>query len=306
MTISRRGFLKGAAVAGGTLIGTKTASGATAEPTDGVEFNAMLVDTTLCVGCRGCEAACNEANALPPPPEGFESEKVFEQRRDTGPDAFTVVNRFENEAKPGEPIYVRKQCMHCNQPACATACLTRAFEKTKEGPVIYNKDRCMGCRYCMIGCPFDVPKYQYSSNSPYVRKCTFCAERQKQGLKPACAEACPTGATLFGKKSELLEIANSRIYMQPDRYVHHIYGEHEAGGTGWLFLLPAGADKLAQAGLGVPKNLGTTPYPELTSGFLYAVPLVFVLWPSLLVGLNHIVKSNEKGEEEGASHGDHQ
>jgi formate dehydrogenase iron-sulfur subunit len=302
MTISRRGFLKGAAVAGGTVLGGRAASGATREPTDGVEFSATLVDTTLCVGCRACEAACNEANGLPDPGPEFEREAVLERPRDTTPDAFTVVNRFENAKRPDEPIFVRKQCMHCNQPACASACLTRALEKTKEGPVIYNKDRCMGCRYCMIACPFDVPKYQYSSASPYVRKCTFCAERQKQGLMPACADACPTGATLFGKKSELLELARTRIYMQPDRYAHHIYGEREAGGTGWLYLLPASAGEL-----GLPTNLGTTPYPELTSGFLYAVPLVFVLWPSLLFGLNHIVKSNENsGEEEGGSHGDHQ
>jgi Fe-S-cluster-containing dehydrogenase component len=300
MTISRRGFLKGAAVAGGTLLGGKTAGGATLEPSDGVEFNAMLVDTTMCVGCRACEAACNEANGLPAPPPGFESEKVFDQRRDTTTDVFTVVNRFPNAKKPEEPIFVRKQCMHCNQPACATACLTKALEKTKEGPVVYNKDRCMGCRYCMIACPFDVPKYQYDSATPFVRKCNFCSERQKQGLKPACAEACPTGATLFGKKSELLEIARTRIYMEPDRYVHHVYGEREAGGTGWLYLLPASAEKL-----GLPTNLGTTPYPELTAGFLYAVPLVFVLWPSLLFGLNHIVKSNEHGEKEGGSDGDH-
>jgi formate dehydrogenase iron-sulfur subunit len=301
MTISRRGFLKGAAVAGGTLV-AGSAEGSTPDLSNGIEFNAMLVDATLCVGCRACEAACNEANQLPPPAAGFESDAVFEKRRDTGPDVFTVVNRVPNAAKPDEPIFVRKQCMHCNQPACATACLTRALEKTKEGPVIYNKDRCMGCRYCMIACPFDIPKYQYSSNSPYVRKCSFCAGRQKQGLKPACAEACPTGATLFGKKSELLEIARTRIYMQPDRYIHHVYGEHEAGGTGWLYLLPASAEKLNA--LGLPADLGTTPYPELTAGFLYAVPLVFVLWPSLLFGLNHIVKSNHK-DEEGTSHGDH-
>jgi len=300
MTISRRGFLKSAAVAGGTLAGRKAAASAL-EPTDGVEFNGMLVDTTLCVGCRACEAACNEANALPPPPAGFESDQVFEQRRDTTPDAFTVVNRFSNPKKPDAPLFVRKECMHCNQPACATACLTKAMEKTKEGPVIYNKDRCMGCRLCMLSCPFDIPKYQYSSAAPYVRKCVFCADRQKQGLKPACAEACPSGATLFGKKSELLEVARTRIYMEPDRYVHQIYGEREAGGTGWLFLLPASAEKV-----GLPTNLGTTPYPELTSGFLYAVPLVFVLWPSLLFGLNHIVKSPEHGGEGGGSHGNHE
>jgi formate dehydrogenase beta subunit len=301
MTISRRGFLK-VIGATGTLAGasgsTALASTPVAAGAGDVEFNGMLVDTTLCIGCRSCEAACNEANGLPEPKVPFDSEAVFAERRDTTPDAFTVLNRFPNEKKPDEPVFVRRQCMHCNQPGCASACLVKALEKTKAGPVVYNKDRCMGCRYCMIACPFDVPKYQYDSPMPYVRKCTFCAERQKQGQQPACAEACPTGATLFGKKRDLLEMARARIQAEPEKYHHEIYGEHEVGGTGWLFLLPAHPEKL-----GLPTNLGITPYPELTSGFLYGVPLVFVLWPSLLFGLNHMIKGHSEAEKEVETHG---
>jgi len=298
MRIGRRGFLRGAGAAGGALlVGGGAPAKAAASPqssTGDVEFNGMLIDTTKCIGCRACELACNETNQLPKPKVDLLSDSVFAEKRDTTPDAFTVVNRFPNEKNPKEPIFVRRQCMHCNQPACASACLVKAFEKTKEAAVIYNKDRCMGCRYCMIACPFDVPKYQYDSPLPYVRKCTFCAERQKEGKQPACAEACPTGATLFGKKRDLLETARTRIYTEPDKYEHRIYGEHEVGGTGWLYLLGAPPEKL-----GLQANLGTTPYPELTAGFLYAVPLVFVLWPSLLLGLNHMVKN-----EEGGAHGE--
>jgi hypothetical protein len=127
-----------------------------------------------------------------------------------------------------------------------------------------------------------------------VRKCVFCNERQMRGEQPACSEACPEGATLFGKKRDLLEIARTRIYTEPDRYVHHIYGEHEVGGTGWLFLSGVPLEKID-----LKTNLGTTPYPELTSGFLYTVPMVFVLWPSLLIGLNLIIK-----DEKGTSHGE--
>jgi Fe-S-cluster-containing dehydrogenase component len=254
----------------------------------------MLIDTTRCIGCRACEEACNEANQLPKPEVSFSSGSVFEKKRDTGPDTFTVVNRYPNVKDPDKPIFVRRQCMHCNQPACAAACLTKAMEKTREAAVIYNKDRCMGCRYCMIACPFDVPKFQYNSPTPYVRKCVFCNERQKRGEQPACSEACPEGATLFGKKRDLLEIARTRIYTEPDRYVHHIYGEHEVGGTGWLFLSGVPLEKID-----LKTNLGTTPYPELTSGFLYTVPMVFVLWPSLLIGLNLIIK-----DEKGTSHGE--
>ncbi len=301
MTISRRGFLRGAGAAGGALLGARAAKAATPATTaGGVEFNGMLVDTTLCVGCRSCEAACNEANQLPKPKVDLYSDTVFTERRDTTPDAFTVLNRFPG-GNGGEATFVRRECMHCNQPGCASACLVKALEKTKEGPVIYNKSRCMGCRYCMIACPFDMPKYQYDSPLPFVRTCTFCSERQKKGQQPACAEACPTGATLFGPKREILDIARARVAKEPDKYYPRIYGEHEVGGTGWLFLLPK---HLTPEKVGMPENLGTTPYPELTAGFLYGVPLVFVLWPSLLFGLNYMVKGGEDHESEGgASHG---
>jgi formate dehydrogenase iron-sulfur subunit len=290
MTISRRRFLKFAGMTGGALLGSgvKPAQARPA-PEEGVEFNGMLVDTTKCIGCRACEEACNEANGLPEPEVSFSSERVFDAERDTTPGALTVLNRYPNDRDPDNPIFVRKQCMHCNQPACASACLTRAMEKTREAAVIYTKGRCMGCRYCMIACPFDIPKFEYDSPTPYVWKCVFCNERQMRGEEPACSEACPTGATLFGKKRDLLEIARSRIYTEPDRYVPHIYGEHEVGGTGWLFLTSVPPEKI-----GMRTNLGTTPYPELTAGFLYGVPLVFVLWPSLLIGLNHIIQGEKE------------
>ncbi|OGP78748.1 MAG: hypothetical protein A2Z13_04940 [Deltaproteobacteria bacterium RBG_16_64_85] len=295
MAISRRNFLKVAGMTGGALLtGGRKPAQAQQTSEGGVEFNGMLIDTTKCIGCRACEEACNEANQLPKPDVSFSSDSVFEKKRETTPGAFTVVNRFANEKKPDEPIFVRRQCMHCNQPACASACLCRAMEKTKEAAVVYHKDRCMGCRYCMIACPFDIPKFEYNSPTPYVWKCIFCYERQQKGKPPACAEVCPTGATLFGKKRDLLEIARTRIYTDPDRYVHHIYGEHEVGGTGWLFLSGVPLEKID-----LKTQLGTTPYPELTSGFLYAVPMVFVLWPSLLIGLNLIIK-----DEKGTSHGE--
>ncbi len=297
MTISRRNFLKVAGATGGALLaGARKPALAQQTSEGGVEFNGMLIDTTKCIGCRACEEACNAANKLPKPEVSFSNEGVFESHRDPTPDAFTVVNRFPNEKEPDKPIFVRKQCMHCNQPACASACLTKAMEKTREAAVIYNEKRCMGCRYCMVACPFDIPKFQYNSATPFVKKCIFCNERQMRGEQPACSEACPTGATLFGKKRELLEIARARVAAEPDKYVQHIYGEHEVGGTGWLYLFGAAPEKL-----GLRTNLGTTPYPELTSGFLYGVPLVFVLWPSLLIGLNYLIKESDEKE---TSHGE--
>ena len=145
--------------------------------------------------------------------------------------AFTVVNRAEKE--PGVERFAKKQCMHCLAPACASACPVRAMDKLPSGPVVYDASKCMGCRYCMIACPFDIPKYEYGSNAPRVRKCSFCAERQAKGLKPACTEACPSGALTFGKRAELLEVAKTRIYTNTGRYLHEVFGEREAGGTSW-------------------------------------------------------------------------
>lgn len=290
MSLKRREFLKIAGFAGASLLGARRAGAKEQER----EFSAMLIDTTLCEGCRSCEEACNEKNRLPRPDVPFDEESVFEEVRDTLPGAYTVVNRYPNPKNPKNPIFVRRQCMHCNQPACASACLVRGLEKTRAGPVIYNRERCMGCRYCMISCPFDAPKFEYGSPSPYIQKCSFCYDRQMEGKIPACAEACPTGGTLFGSRRELLEVARERIYKNPGRYVHHIYGEREVGGTGWLYLSAVPFDTI-----GFRTDLGTKPYPELTAGFLYGVPLVFVLWPSMLLALNHFARKNgERGNGE--------
>jgi len=270
--IGRRGFLGAAAATAATAAVCGTARAAEGGASDGV---GMLVDTTQCVGCRACEAACAEANGLPEPPPG---EAVFAARRDTSATAFTVVNRTEKA--PGVYRHAKKQCMHCVSPACASACPVRAMDKLPEGPVVYHPARCMGCRYCMLACPFDVPKYEYGSVTPRVRKCDFCAERQARGEKPACAEVCPSGALTFGRRAELLEVAKARIYTNPDRYRRRVYGETEAGGTGWLYLTDVEPELLS-----LKQDVPGRSYPELVSGALAAPPLVMTLWPPLLMGL---------------------
>jgi Fe-S-cluster-containing dehydrogenase component len=204
------------------------------------------------------------------------------------------MNRFPNPKEADKPLFVRKQCMHCNQPSCGSACLCKAMTKTPEGPVVYHKDRCMGCRYCMVSCPFDIPKFQYGSNSPFIQKCQFCYEKQAAGEQPACSSACPEGATLFGTRRELIEVAKERIYQNPGKYVPHVYGEHEVGGTSMLFISPEPFDKI-----GFPTNVGTKPYPELTSGFLFSVPHVDILWPALMFGFVYLIKGNGDGGHHG-------
>jgi Fe-S-cluster-containing dehydrogenase component len=286
MKVSRRGFFK---IAGARAGASPLSTEARAAEAKGLDGPGVLVDTTLCVGCRACESACAEANALPPPAEG---DAVFKEKRDTAQQVFTVVNRFEKE--PGVERYVKRQCMHCVAPACASACPVQAMVKLPTGPVVYDASRCMGCRYCMIGCPFDVPKYEYESNAPRVRKCTFCAKRQAEGKLPACAEVCPSGALTFGKRSELIEAAKSRIYQNPDRYVHHVYGELEAGGTSWLYITDVPFEEMPY----FPTDVGTRAYPDLVSGALGAPPFVMTLWPPLLMGIYAFTHRKEAAAED--------
>lgn len=288
MKVSRRTFLKivGATGAATLVGGAREVRAARLRPGSD-ETLAMLVDTTRCIGCRACEAACSEANGLPEPVLLGE-ESVFEKKRTTGPQTFTVVNRYANPKDGDAPRFVRSQCMHCVQPGCASACPVAALEKTPEGPVVYHANRCIGCRYCMVACPFGIPKFEYDKPIPYIRKCSFCIPRLRQGKLPACAEVCPAGALLSGKRKDLLEIARTRIYQNPDRYVHHIYGEHEVGGTGWLYITDVPFEQLD-----FRMGLGTTPYPELTWTFLSSVPFVLMLWPPFLMGLYALTKSRE-------------
>ena len=249
----------------------------------------VLVDTTLCNGCRSCEKACQDANGLPVPDVPIDDWSAYEAERKTTPDRFAVVNRHPNPKDPARPVYVRTQCMHCLQPACVSACLVRAMRKRPDGAVTWSEDNCMGCRYCMISCPFDVPKFEYESANPRIRKCDFCFTARPAGGKPACAENCPTGALLFGKRRRLLSLAHSRIHRNPDRYVQHIYGEHEAGGTSWLYLSAVPFDKL-----GFNTRVEKKPLPDLTAGFLESVSQILIIWPALLLGLHRISRGSRK------------
>lgn len=252
----------------------------------------MLVDTTICIGenCRRCEEACKKANDRTLEGVNLSDNTVFEKRRRTDADNYTVVNRFNHPEELDKSIYVKHQCMHCAEPACASACLVNAFTKTPEGPVVYNPDVCIGCRYCMVACPFYAPTYDYfDAYTPQIRKCTMCYDRIKEGKKPACADICPEECLTFGKRSELIDVARDKIRKHPDRYISHIFGEKEVGGTSWLYL--AGVDF---SKLGFDTDLGTTPYPMLTRGFLSTVPLVLSIWPVLLVAFYTATKQRQK------------
>jgi Fe-S-cluster-containing dehydrogenase component len=282
--MNRREFLKVTGAVAGASLGRTAATAATDETATTQEFVGVLVDTTRCIGCRSCELACSREHGLFEP--DIENDDALETTRPTSDKQWTVVNR--HSTSKGD-VFVKTQCMHCWQPACAAACLTNAMYKTPEGPVIWRADKCMGCRFCMISCPFNIPKFEYDEWNPKIQKCTLCFERLAEGKKPACVEACPTDALMFGTKRELMEVARVRIYNHPDRYVHDIYGEHEVGGTGWLYL-----SAVPFSELGFPTDLGTTPYPEFTRDFLYGVPLVLFGLPALLLGAHLLAERDDE------------
>jgi len=299
MSLDRRQFLKTVSLlTGSAVLGPYTRALASEEFHGWPDRYGMLTDFTECVGCRSCEKACNEVNHLPQPEVPFDDKSVFETMRRPTAHAYTVVNRYDHPKDPGKPIYRKVQCNHCNEPACASACPIHAYTKTPEGPVMYNEDLCFGCRYCMIACPFYVPAYDYSSAfEPKIVKCVMCYDRIKEGKIPGCAEACPTQAVTFGKRSDLLKLAGEKIAKNPDRYIDHIYGEREAGGTGGLYISGVPFEQL-----GFPADLPEKPMVEEVKGFLSSVPVVFTVWPALFGSIYAASRHHEEYTREEAQH----
>ncbi|MCL5270265.1 MAG: 4Fe-4S dicluster domain-containing protein [bacterium] len=235
---------------------------------------AMLTDTTLCIGCEACVDACKKVNGLGP-------DRLWPEQKaidDLSATRYTTILR-----RPG-PRYVRQQCRHCVDPACASACLVGAMHKTPEGPVVYDSGRCMGCRYCMVACPYGIPRYDWNKAVPYVRKCTMCYDRLKAGKLPACEEACPEKATIFGEREALLKVARQRLRDNPRKYVQRIYGETEVGGTSVLMISDIPLDFLAWK-----PRLADQPLPQLTWAALSKVPPVVIGVGGLMAGIYWVI-----------------
>ena len=234
---------------------------------------ALLIDITRCIGCKACVGACMEEHGLTGDPD-----KVV------GLSARSLTAL----TKRGD-LNVRELCRHCLTPSCASVCPVKAFTKTAAGPVVYDASRCLGCRYCMQACPFNVPKYTWDRPVPSVVKCDFCAARQAKGLPTACAEACPAEATVFGERDALIAEAHKRIAENPGTYYDHVYGEHEAGGTSMLFLSPVPFEEL-----GFRVDLKQSPLPELTQAALGKIPGIATIGGSLLFGIWWITNRREE------------
>lgn len=235
---------------------------------------ALLIDVTMCVGCRECMARCMEIHDFPGDADEVE---------DLSATAYTAMVETEDE------WFVRKMCRHCVDPSCASVCPVAALEKTAEGPVVYDAKRCIGCRYCIQACPYGVPRYEWDDPVPAVAKCDMCIDRIRAGQEPGCAEACRFGATVFGDREELIAEAHERIEEYPEDYFPHVYGEHDIGGTSVLLLSPI---DLEAAGL-LPA-LGTDPLPMLTEHALEKIPGVVVVGGALMLALTWLTRRREE------------
>lgn len=253
----------------------------------------VLVDTTVCIGCRKCEWACRGAHDFSDPGniKDYQHDDVLKTQRRPSANDLTVVNMYNDD---GERT-VKLQCMHCDHPACVSACIVGAISKKDNGAVVWDTDKCIGCRYCMVACPFQIPAFEYhKALDPKIIKCDFCVDRTAEGKLPACVNICPVEALTYGTREELINEAKRRIKNHPERYYDHIFGEFEVGGTSWLYLAD---NNLAGA---VFPELGNNPAPGVSESiqhglFAYFVPPIAVY--ALLGGIMWLTKEKENNKE---------
>jgi len=275
-SLSRRQFFKlsAATVGASALAGVAQPAGASTGITP-AHTPAMLIDISRCASCGNCQRSCNQVNGLHP---------TSEQSKELSSQTYTAVKRYDLEG--GKTRFVKRQCMHCLDAACASACPVSALHKTAEGPIAYRVDRCLGCRYCMVSCPFEIPRFDWDDGiTPEIRKCMFCIDRQRDGKSPACAENCPSGALKFGTRGELLKEAHARLDANPRFYVNHVFGEHEAGGAAMLYIsdVPFGL-------LGFRTDVTTRPIPAYTWDVMSKLPFVIGGLAVVLTGASMVTR----------------
>ncbi|MFH1436709.1 MAG: 4Fe-4S dicluster domain-containing protein [Pseudomonadota bacterium] len=252
---------------------------------------AILTDVTKCIGCEECVSACRTTNETG-------EDRLWRWQKNIND---LSASRWTTIVGLPDNRYVRQQCRHCLDPACVSACPVGALSRNPEGPVTYNSTICMGCRYCMMACPFAIPRYLWSEPIHYVRKCVMCYEKIKTGelKEPACTKACPTKATIFGNRDELIEEAHRLISEGKGKYLDKVWGEKEVGGTAVLYVSDVSLDFLAWQ-----KDLGNKPLPEATWKALKKVPGVFVGVGAAMVGIYWVIERRQKRAEEKDKGGD--
>ncbi len=283
--ISRRSVLKivGAAGAAAAVSAPGDVVAAAGRKPDAEDFG-LLVDVVRCVGCRACMTKCKEANGKPADVK-LAAGAAYDAPVDLNAQTLTVIRRWAGEKEAG---FVKAQCMHCVHPACASVCMLQALHKGEHGVVEYDVDKCVGCRYCQIACPYNVPKFEWAKAAPRIVKCELCRHRAKEGKGPACAEVCPRDAVTFGKRGELLAEARRRVAQRPDAYQAKIYGETDGGGTNVLYLSP-----VAFQTIGLPA-LGTEPAPALSETIQHGIYQGFAVPLALLGALSFVTWKNSR------------
>ena len=244
MTMNRRTLLKGAAAVGaGAAVSTATTVEASTRPVAPPDAVGMLYDATRCIGCQACVTACKTANNLPG--------NLYDPPKDLDGYTKNIIKLYESD---GEKSYMKQQCMHCIDPGCVNACMIGAFKKREYGIVTWDKDRCIGCRYCQVACPYNIPKFQWDTAVPDIVKCELCNHMLARGEEPGCCQACPKEAVIYGTYEELLADARQRIADRPERYYPagdpQIFGDTEGGGTQVLYLAGVDFEKLGLPVLG--------------------------------------------------------
>ena len=285
--------------------------------------SACLTDMTKCIGCRSCQVSCKQWHGLKAEQNRLAGRSNLQNPLVLNAKNFTVltINEVEETTPQGSTlklVFAKRQCMHCDEPACVSACPVTALRKTKGGAVTYDSAKCIGCRYCVWACPFGIPTAEWDSLAPRIRKCTLCADRTADELPqqdlngkpiagdagarhressriPSCIKACPTGALKFGDRDALLAEAWGRIKQSPGRYVPHVYGEKEAGGTHELYLSPVPFEKV-----GFRTDLGDRSYPSYARVALEAVPTAVVVLGGILAGAHWL--RNRKADASKTEH----
>ncbi len=291
MKLNRRDFMKISAGATGLILlhsaGMRSPREASAKDSADRSGKAVLVDVSKCVGCWWCYAACKHTHNLPetvrPDPE---------HPPELNSNIWTTLSTSKSSSN--EWVFAKRQCMHCEHPACVEACPVGALQKTPDGPVVYDDSKCFGCRYCMVACPFGVPNFEWEDSVPWIRKCDFCADRLAEGLEPACVSACPNGALKFGERNDLIAEARERIAAAPGKYVDYIYGEKEVGGTSWLYISAVPFEKL-----GFP-NLSHEPVTVNVERAMSAVPPALLGVAAAMSGVYWLIRRRSKVSQQEA------
>jgi len=288
-------------------------------------IRATLVDIANCIGCRACQVACKQWNEREGEETELEAQLGFQNPATLSAKTYTLIafHEMENPQKPGglDSAFVMQRCLHCLEPACVSACPTTALYRQADGPVSYDVDKCIGCRYCMLACPWDVPTAEWNSLAPKISKCTHCADRADQPLPtafngkplsdavgklfagsiatPACVKACPADALRYGTREEMLTLAHQRISDRPDKYVDHVYGEKELGGTSVVYLSAVPFEKL-----GFP-TYGEKPFPAFTKAALSAVPPAVMTLGALLGAVYAFFRKRAQAVADGSAASKH-